>query len=127
MAKSAQRTETKRQREKRVVRLMIALYCKGNHAEARAADGAREGLCEECAALADYADARCDACPFMESKTFCTNCKVHCYRPAMREQIRTVMRYSGPRMMLHHPVMAVRHLVEQRKEAKRLAAEDAGE
>ena len=36
----------------------------------------------------DYAWARSDHCPFMEAKTFCSNCKVHCYRPEMREQIR---------------------------------------
>lgn len=27
----------------------------------------------------------------------------------MREQIRTVMRWSGPRMLFVHPVLAVRH------------------
>ena len=31
----------------------------------------------------------------MEQKTFCANCKVHCYKPEMREQIRKVMRFSG--------------------------------
>ena len=28
-----------------------------------------------------------------------------------RERIRAIMRYAGPRMMLHHPVAAVRHLL----------------
>ena len=28
----------------------------------------------------------------------------------MREQIRTVMRWSGPRMLFVHPVLAVRHM-----------------
>ena len=59
----------------------------------------------------------------METKTFCSNCRVHCYRPDMRERIREVMRFSGPRMMLYHPVMAVRHLIESRRE-KRLLAEE---
>lgn len=54
----------------------------------------------------------------METKTFCSNCRVHCYRPDMRAEIREVMRFSGPRMMLHHPVMAVRHLLEMMKEKK---------
>lgn len=103
---------TKREREKAMVTRMIALYCRKNHHG--------KALCHDCAALADYARQRSDRCPFMESKTFCSNCKVHCYRPEMREKIRAVMRFSGPRMMFHHPVMAVRHLIETKKEKKRL-------
>ena len=72
----------------------------------------------ECAALLDYACQRSDRCPFMETKTFCSNCKVHCYRPEMRRKIREVMRFSGPRMLLVHPVLAVRHLIESRREKK---------
>ena len=36
----------------------------------------------------------------------------------MRERIRQVMRWSGPRMLFHHPVLAVRHLAETRKQKK---------
>lgn len=105
--------ERKRQREKRVVREMIGLYCRGRH-------GTKKGaLCGACAALAAYAEARSDRCPFMESKTFCSNCKVHCYQPDMREAIRQVMRYSGPRMLFHHPGMAIRHVLESRAEKRR--------
>ncbi len=97
----------KREKEKQVVTLMIRLYCRKKH-------GAGNTLCPDCAALAEYACARSDECPFMESKTFCSNCKVHCYRSDMREKIREVMRFSGPRMMLYHPVMAVRHLISSK-------------
>ena len=44
---------------------------------------------------------------------------VHCYQPQMREQIRQVMRYSGPRMLLYHPVLAIWHLVCSNKEKKK--------
>jgi hypothetical protein len=37
----------------------------------------------------------------------------------MREKIREVMRFSGPRMMFYHPVMAVRHLVESNAEKRK--------
>ena len=37
----------------------------------------------------------------------------------MREQIRRVMRFSGPRMLLYHPVLAVWHLICSRKEKKK--------
>lgn len=32
----------------------------------------------------------------------------------MKEKIRNVMRYSGPRMILHHPIMAIRHVIDKR-------------
>ena len=105
------KTESKRQREKRVVAEMIALYCRDHHKT--------PNPCPECAALIAYAHQRSDKCPFMETKTFCSNCKVHCYKPDMRERIRQVMRYSGPRMLRTHPVLAIRHLVESKMEKKR--------
>ena len=103
------KTESKRQREKQTVALMIHLYCNKKH-------GTRKTLCPECQALFQYAAIRSDKCPFMETKTFCSNCHVHCYKPEMREKIREVMRFSGPRMIFHHPVMAIRHALESRKE-----------
>lgn len=107
--------QSKREREKRTVSLMIALYCRKKHG--------RKSLCPECATLDAYARARSDHCPFMETKTFCSNCKVHCYRADMRRQIREVMRFSGPRMIFYHPLMAIRHLIESKKEKKRLEKE----
>lgn len=104
--------KTKRQREKETVSLMIAIYCRKVHGS--------KSLCPDCEALAEYACQRSDSCPFMETKTFCSNCKVHCYKPDMREKIRAVMRFSGPRMIFHHPVMAIRHLIETRKEKRRM-------
>lgn len=105
--------ETKRRQEKGVVACMIALYCRRKH-------HTRQGLCPDCAALEAYARQRSDHCPFMQTKTFCSNCAVHCYRPDMREKIRAVMRFSGPRMLLVHPVLAVRHLLESRRERTRI-------
>ena len=109
----------KREREKRMVSQMIALYCKKNHRT-------KDGLCPACTALADYARQRSDKCPFMETKTFCSNCRVHCYKPQMRAQIRAVMRFSGPRMLFRHPVAAVRHMIETKREKKRLEEQHEG-
>ena len=105
--------QNKREQEKRTVALMIRIYCKKKH-------GNRRELCPECQALHEYAMLRADKCPFMETKTFCSNCKVHCYKKDMREKIREVMRFSGPRMVLYHPVMAIRHVIESKKEKRRL-------
>ena len=101
--------EEKREREKEVVSLMISLYCRKKH-------GSRKGeLCQKCRELNDYARMRSDKCPFMETKTFCSSCKVHCYRKDMRQQIRKVMAFSGPRLLLSHPVLVVRHGLETLK------------
>ncbi len=112
------RTESKRETEKETVGFMIGLFCRKNH-------GTSKGhLCQQCQELKDYAFERTDSCPYMETKTFCSNCRTHCYRPEMRERIREVMRFSGPRMILHRPGMAVKHLRATRKERKRLESEE---
>ena len=108
--------ESKREKEKRIVGEMIKLYCKKQHK-------VKKGLCPECQALKKYAELRSDKCPFMENKTFCSNCKVHCYKKEMREKIRQVMRFSGPRMIFHHPVMAINHLIQSKKEKRKMEAE----
>ena len=108
---------TKREREKATVSEMIALYCKKQH-------HTKNGLCQECSELNAYARLRSDKCPFMETKTFCSNCKVHCYKPEMREKIRQVMRFSGPRMIFTHPVMALRHVIESKREKRRLEKDE---
>lgn len=103
----------KREREKMIVSQMISLYCRKKHKVSG-------GLCDECDRLLKYACERSDRCPFMETKTFCSNCRVHCYKPEMREKIKLVMRFSGPRMLFYHPVLAVSHLIESKKEKRRL-------
>ncbi|MDE6361410.1 MAG: nitrous oxide-stimulated promoter family protein [Clostridia bacterium] len=91
-----------------VVNLMIRLYCRKKHKS-------KNRLCDECAQLAEYAKARRENCPFGDQKSFCSNCKIHCYKPSMREQISQVMRFSGPRIMFYHPVVACKHISETMK------------
>ncbi len=117
-----------REREKQTVEAMIRLYCKGKrHGETENGTAHRSSahlsvfrfhfsvfpvppLCPQCKVLLDYALQRLEHCRFGEDKPSCTRCPVHCYKPAMREQIRQVMRYSGPRMLLHDPILAIGHL-----------------
>lgn len=80
----------------------IRLYC-------RLKEGYKN-LCPDCEKLAEYAENRLRHCPFGDEKGSCRNCKIHCYRPDMKEKIKEVMRFSGPRMLFYHPVMAIRHL-----------------
>lgn len=117
---------TKREQEKKMVSQMIVLYCKKQHKGKTYPGGsnAKTGiLCKECEALDRYARERSEKCPFMETKTFCSNCKVHCYKPEMREKIREVMRFSGPRMIFSHPIAAMHHVIATKKEKKKLEKE----
>jgi len=97
-------------REARTVEAMIALYCRAQHGSAQ--HSSADALCAECGELLDYARMRLDKCPYQEGKTTCARCPVHCYQPAMREKVRAVMRYAGPRMLLRHPLMALLHLID---------------
>jgi hypothetical protein len=97
-------------RELRTLRAMIRIYCRDHHG--RVADG-----CHACGALASYAEKRLAACPFGADKPTCSNCVVHCYAPDRREQVKAVMRYTGPRMLLRHPVLAIAHVLDGRRPA----------
>lgn len=54
-------------------------------------------------------DVRTEHCPFMETKTFCSACSVHCYAGEKQKQMKEVMRYAGPRMLCVHPYLTVKH------------------
>lgn len=97
------------ERELATIRVMIRMYCADHHAESVP--------CTECAALAAYAERRIQRCVFGTAKPTCANCKVHCYTADMRERVRTVMRYAGPRMLLRHPVLAIAHVIDGRRPA----------
>lgn len=92
-------------REKRTVEAMIGIYCRGRH-------GTNGVLCDDCAELLNYAYARLDRCRYAEKKPSCGNCPVHCYKPSMKGKIIDVMKYSGPRMTLHHPYYALMHFLD---------------
>jgi predicted amidophosphoribosyltransferase len=100
-------------REMETVRRMIELYCRGNH-------GGR-GLCAECDALWRYAVQRVERCPVRDDKPACSGCGTHCYRPEMRERIRSVMRYAGPRMAWRHPVLSLLHFLDVRRNGRKEA------
>jgi YbgA-like uncharacterized protein len=105
------------ERETKTVAVMIQDYCRDHHAGTE--------TCLECSELLDYALERLGKCPFQEGKTTCTNCAVHCYKPEIREKIRIVMRYSGPRMIYRHPILALFHLIDRRrKEPKKVSPKD---
>lgn len=105
----------RRARELKTIAAMATLYCKGH----------RHGgtpLCRECAALLEYATRRLERCVFGDAKPTCANCLVHCYTAEMREKVRVMMRWAGPRMIFRHPVLAVTHILDGRRPSPRLPA-----
>jgi hypothetical protein len=97
--------ERRRSRERRTLKIMVGISCRGVHGE-------RKGLCEECNRLLDYALKRLERCPYGNEKPACSHCPVHCYKDDMRTRIREVMRYAGPRMLVRHPVLALMHMLD---------------
>jgi hypothetical protein len=95
-------------REKRTVRAMIRIYCVRRHHPDHAP-------CNECQQLLEYAERKIDRCPLIKDKPTCAKCSIHCYEKSKREQIKSVMRFSGPRMIYHHPILSVRHLADGHK------------
>ncbi|MBW2561710.1 MAG: nitrous oxide-stimulated promoter family protein [Deltaproteobacteria bacterium] len=96
---------SKLEQEIRTAEVMIEIFCHGHH-------GTKEGLCPECRELLAYVTGRLERCPLQENKPKCSKCPVHCYKPAMREKIRAVMKYAGPRMLYRHPILAGRHYLK---------------
>jgi hypothetical protein len=89
---------------------MVRIFCKDRHGLAP------EG-CPSCGALIAYARRRLERCPFGEEKPTCADCPIHCYQPGVRDLVKDVMRYAGPRMIFRHPILALRHQIDARREA----------
>ena len=95
------------EREKLTLNRMIELYCRINHS-------GNNNLCNVCEELIYYAEKSLDNCPYELDKPACNNCLIHCYKKDMREKIRIVMRFSGPKMLFKHPFLAIMHLFDEK-------------
>lgn len=93
-------------RERHTMAKMVEIYCNSRHQHPDLA------LCADCQEFLDYADVRLEKCPYGADKPTCANCPIHCYKPERREQARTIMRYSGPRMLLRHPWLTIVHQLD---------------
>ncbi len=97
------KTNKRLDRERKTIVIMISMFCRNNHNN-------KDGLCEECVELSEYANLRLESCVYGEKKPICAKCHIHCYKPDMREKVRRVMFYSGPRMIYTHFILGMRHL-----------------
>lgn len=92
-------------REAKTIGIMISLYCRNHHHST--------GLCDDCSKLNEYAQSRLEKCKYGETKPNCNHCPIHCYRKDYRDEIKKVMRYSGPKMLFRHPYLAIMHLADR--------------
>ncbi len=100
-------------REKKTIKAMTRIFCRANHRP-------RNEVCADCGELLEYSSERLDRCPYGESKPTCAKCPIHCYNSEMRQKVREVMRFSGPKMILRRPYLAMMHVVDgmRRKNVK---------
>ena len=94
------------EKERKTITIMIRIFCGAHHGTAK------KSLCTKCTDLLAYANERLRKCPFGESKGACSKCRIHCYKPDKREQITRIMRYSGPKMITRHLLLAIDHLLK---------------
>jgi hypothetical protein len=99
----------RRTRELKTLGTMMRMYCRHHHGG--------KSFCAECGSLWEYASRRLERCVFGDAKPTCANCTVHCYRDDMRERVRVMMRWAGPRMAFRHPVLALFHVLDGRRPA----------
>ena len=88
---------------KETVGKLITIYCKKNHTN-------KDQLCDDCSKLLNYANLRLEKCIYGNNKPECKHCPVHCYKPIMRDKIKEVMRFVGPRLMFYDPIMFVKYI-----------------
>lgn len=108
-------TTNRMQRERNTIRTMIEIYCHDKHHPT-------ESLCVGCNYLLSYAMQRLDNCPFQVEKPTCAHCPIHCYKAEMRIQVREVMHYAGPRMIISHPILSILHLLDDKSKRPEIKA-----
>ena len=83
-------------RERRVVREMVAWYCRQRHGGAE--------LCPRCAGLLRYTVGRLARCPHADGKSSCPRCEVYCFAPTRQAELMQVM-LAARRRMAHWRVL----------------------
>jgi predicted amidophosphoribosyltransferase len=104
--------------QQHTIEAMLHIDCRHHHE-------AGGTLCSDCNRLLDYARRRLASCPFQEAKPAFNHCQVHCYSKAMRERVRSVMRFAGPRMLLRHPLLSLWHMLDNRRRPPPLPRHEA--
>ena len=87
--------------ELKTITLMTKLYCQAHHQKVN---------CIDCQSLISHAEQKLDRCVYGQDKPACQHCPIHCYKPFYREKTKYIMRYSGPKMLFKHPILAIKNI-----------------
>ena len=93
--------------EFKTIKAMVAIYCKKHHHS--------KVPCAECNEFLSYANEKLDRCPYGQQKPTCNTCPIHCYKSQQRQQAKRIMSYAGPRMLIYHPILAIKHLKAEKR------------
>ena len=90
-------------KEKENIRKTFGLYCNSNH-------GTTDNkLCPKCTALLTTAMLKIQRCPYGIAKPICDACETPCFGEVPTKEFRNIMKSAQKKMLLSHPLMAVRH------------------
>lgn len=106
--------------EFKTIKAMVNIYCRAHHHSPGTLVP-----CEACGEFIRYANEKLDRCPYGQNKPTCNRCPIHCYKKEQRAQAKVIMRYAGPRMLLHHPILAIRHLLAEKRPVPATIADKA--
>lgn len=95
------------EKETKTIKIMLKMYCQEFHSTSGS-------LCDDCEDLLAYSRQRLESCPFKDNKPKCAKCHIHCYKQSEKNKIKSVMKFSGPRMLLKHPLLTMQHLIQKK-------------
>lgn len=90
-------------KEKETIRKTFGTYCNANHGTSD------NKLCPKCTALLTTAMLKIQRCPYGITKPVCDACETPCFGEVQTKEFRQIMKSGQKKMLLSHPLMAVRH------------------
>lgn len=99
--------------ECKTIEEMIKIYCRGNKHKHT------DRMCKQCGIMLEYSKDKLYKCKYADAKPTCRKCPVHCYSKEKRLMIKQIMRYSGPFMILYHPLLAFKYILKDFRRHRR--------
>ena len=92
-------------KERENIRKTFGVYCNANHGT----EGGK--LCPKCTALLTTVMLKIQRCPYGIAKPICDGCETPCFGEVPTKEFRAIMKSGQKKMLLSHPLMAVRHKI----------------
>lgn len=90
-------------KEKETIRKTFGEYCNANHGTV----GGK--LCARCTAVLSNVMIKISRCPYGIGKPICEQCETPCFGERFTNEFMTIMKGGQKKMLLSHPIMAVKH------------------